>query len=134
MSKMKAMFNNTYRLEEIIKSDIAELERLRGLAESVSSAFPDGKKVQGGKKGGGLANIIAGIDEHQTILERRIKEYLELLVSVENRIGAIENADEQLVLRLRYVHRKKWEEIAEIMCCTVSNIYKIHRKAYKLLA
>ena len=126
---MRVLLNNTYRLEQRINSEIEELERLKYISENISSAFPDGDKLQGGLKKDRLANLVVKIVDHQAKLEKRVNEYLSHLVGVEERIEKLENDDEKLVLRLRYINNKKWDEIAEIMNCTVSNIYKIHKRA-----
>jgi len=130
---MRNLLKRTCCLEANINSEIEELQRLRSIAENISSAFPDGDKVQGGKKHDRLTNIISNIVDHQLALELRIAEYLENLQRIESKIEAVEDSNERLILRLRYINQKKWDEIAEIMSCSVSNIYKLHQKAFKLL-
>lgn len=70
-------------------------------------------------------------------LELEIDSEVQRLIDVKSDISKLikraENDEHRLILELRYLHLKKWGEIAQIMGYGVDNVYKIHRCALKKL-
>ena len=55
--------------------------------------------------------------------------YTRKFLEIEQAIKAIGNDKQEEVLELRYLHYKKWEEIADIMHYSLANIHILHGKA-----
>ena len=68
-------------------------------------------------------------------LENEIKKEIEDLIDLKRKIISmikkVKNFEYQMILELRYLHFKKWREIAAIMGYGVDNIYKMHKNALK---
>ena len=105
--------HQAYRLDHRINSDIEELHRLREMSTSISSpSF--GERVQTSRKT--EAPFVQTLYKIQE-LEQKISAEIELFVALKEEIrtviDTVENTDEQMVLRYRYIHNMTWEEIGD---------------------
>lgn len=122
-----------YRLNELINSDLAELNNLRSLSTSISGVSYDTERVQGGNlPGSRIENIVAKITDLEEEINREIDRYVDLKVAIRREINRLENRNEQLLLRLRYVEFLSWEDIRATMGFDdLRRVYQIHREALK---
>ena len=84
-----------------------------------------------------LSNYIVKLDEMIEELKNERLERAKLRQRIERDIRALDNEDEQEVLRLRYIKGLKWEEVAVEMGYTYRRTLQIHGKAlqnFKILA
>ena len=58
-----------------------------------------------------------------------VDELVNLKQEVVGVINAINNPEQRMVLELRYLSFKTWDEIAEDMHYGIDNIFKLHKKA-----
>lgn len=119
-----------YRLDELIRSNIAELDNLKELSSSVGSIDYSKDRVQTSPKGDApFVNQIMRIIE----LERAINEDLEKLyalkLEIRTTINKVENADEKLLLRCRYLNFMSWDDICEEMNVSIRTVHRIHHNA-----
>ena len=108
-----------YRLNQIIDSNIAEVQRLRLLCDSIPTTDFSRERVSGGVH----ENKIAGLIGKAVDLEKEVRDV----------INAHENITERLLLRLRYIEFNTWEQIAEKMNYSTMQIWRIHGSALKNL-
>ena len=122
--------NQARRLNNFIESDKRELERLWSQATGLSGA-DFSERVQGTPTENGIDGIVEKITE----LKRKINAELEHCIALKNdiwdAINTVENNDEKLVLRLRYIEFMKWEFISEQMGYSVKQVTRIHGQALK---
>ena len=119
-------------LDMEINSKLEMVSSLRAMAERTTSALS-------------RAVVSRSRDDHQmeeTIakivdLEREVNEDIDRLVELKREImGGIKKLDDPVdryLLSMRYICGKDWGEIAEVMCCTVSCLYKRHTKVMNKL-
>lgn len=129
----KEYLNQAYRLNELIDSDLAELNDLRRLSTSISGANCDTERVQGGNlPGSRIENIISKIIDLEEEINAEIDKFVDLKAEIRRAISAIENRNEQLLLRLRYIEFLQWSEIQERMGFDdVRRVHQIHNNALK---
>ena len=125
----KEYLHQAYRLDHKINSDIEELSMLREMSSSVSSPQL-GERVQTSKNTDApFLKCINKILE----LEEKINQEIDLLIDLKTEIrGVIEkvdNTDEQMVLRYRYIHNMTWEEIGDELNADSSTVRRWHNKA-----
>ncbi|MFV0519786.1 MAG: sigma factor-like helix-turn-helix DNA-binding protein [Lachnospirales bacterium] len=118
-------------LDEIIKASKEELLTLQELAKSVRVTTYDGNKGSNGKNKG-EANFTKIIDK-MLDLENQINEEILVMVDTLDKlhkdINMLQNNNEKLVLRFRYLSNLTWQEIADKMGYSVMQIHRIHKKA-----
>lgn len=122
-----------YRLNELISSDLAELENLRRLSTSISSVRYDREHVQGGNlPGSKTEDLVAKIADLEAEISWEIDQYIDLKAAIRREINSLENRNERLLLRLRYIEFLSWEAIREAMGFgDVRRVYQIHREALR---
>ena len=71
------------------------------------------------------------------MLEDEIRSDLEELVDLKHElitvIKQVDNTECRILLELRYLCFKTWEQIAVEMDCCIDNVYKLHRKALRMV-
>ena len=115
-------------LDDVIKTD--QLENLRSIVFSVSGNSRD-EKVQTSKRRDKIGDIMPKIMNLEKELNNHIKEFIDLKSEITKKIDELPDMEYRLVLMLRYLDFKTWEEIAEIMNYSVRWIYKLHGLALK---
>ena len=125
----KEYLRQAYRLDHRINSDLAELERLRSMEGSISSPsleehFNPNRNTE--------APFIRCLEKIWD-LEQKIKEEVDKLISLKEQmrdvIDAVQNTDEQMVLRYRYIHNMTWEQIGDELRADESTVRRWHRRA-----
>lgn len=120
-------------LRELIASHTAELERLRAVNDLRSSL------ANAGSGGGGGDHVGAAIlrAEKRVDLEAKILRELDAMLDIWNRvhdaIEAVDDNDERLVLRMRYINECGIGEIADTLHLSVRQTWRIHSKAMREL-
>ena len=78
-----------------------------------------------------MEDAIAKMVDMQTEINADIDHLVEKKQEIMHAIYAVENPEYQTLLELRYICFHSWEEIADKMHCTVSNVFKVHSKALR---
>ena len=127
----KDYLSQAYRLDEKINSDVEEAARLHEMATSIGS-LAYGERVQTSPTGD--APFVHPTEKIE-LMEIQIDQEVDLLVDLKYQIrtviAAVENKDEQLVLRYKYLHYDTWEKIAEIMRADSRTVRRWHDDALK---
>lgn len=120
------------RYQEALKKQKAieaEIEQLR-----MDRMFPPALQQDGMPRGTGgsdLSSYAAKLDELLNELEKQLEKKIVLRQEISRNIEKMDNETESLLLRYRYIHGMKWEEIAVKMECSWQHAYRIHSKALR---
>ena len=106
----KQYLKQAYKLNELIESDKDELENLRSLASSVSGDMTQ-ERVQSSKTNDKLVNIISQIIELENKIYDEIEHFITLKKEIREVINEVEDVNEKLVLKYRYLIFLQWDEI-----------------------
>ena len=109
----KEYLHQAYRLDQRINSDIKELHRLREMSTSISSPTEKDKVQTSQNTDAPFVKWVFKIHELEEKIDAEIHLLVELKEELRNVIQTVENTDEQMVLRYRYIHNMTWEEIAD---------------------
>ncbi len=126
---VKEYLRQAYRLDQKINSDIAEAERLREIATSVSAPTM-GERVQTSPSGD--APFVRRLEKLMALEETINKEidlYVDLKEQIRKVISAVEDTDERLVLRYRYIHNYTWEQIGTKLYADARTVRRWHGNA-----
>lgn len=124
----KEFLNRGYRLEQRINAKISQLDALRDLAQkctSVITGMPGNKNASVSR----MEETIVKIIDCENDLTAIIDELVDTKKEIADAIETVENIDQRLVLEMRYLGYKSWQNIALAMYCSVSNIYRLHGNA-----
>lgn len=123
----KQYLRQAYRLNELINSHIREVEQLRLISTSLPGTDFSQERVQGGMlPGDRMPNIIAKIVDLESQINREIDSFIDLKKEIHDAIDKVANCNEKLVLRYRYIEFLTWEQIAEQMNYSITQIHRIH--------
>jgi DNA-directed RNA polymerase sigma subunit (sigma70/sigma32) len=126
----KEYLRQSYRLDQRIASDIEEAKYLREMAGSVSSIRYDRERVQGTRSTD--APFMKSLEKLWE-LENKISKELEMLSSLKEQIrdviGTVEDMDERMVLKYRYIHNMTWEQIGCELNADARTIRRWHGSA-----
>lgn len=124
----KEYLSQTYRLNELINSNIREIGRLRSLLCSLSVPA-DGKVDKSPAADAPFTRTVEKIIDLENDINSQIDEVVCVQKEIRQVIEAVEDKDECLVLRLRYVEHCSWSEIAMRMNFSEQQCHRIHKKA-----
>ena len=125
----KEYLHQAYRLDHKINSDIEELQKFREMSCSISSP-QFGERVQTSRSQ--EAPFVRCVEKILD-LEKKINEEIDLFVDLKKEIRSViervENTDEQMVLRYRYIHNLTWEQISDELNADKVTVWRWHKKA-----
>jgi len=125
----KEYLRQAYRLDQKINSDLEEVTALREMALSVSSPRLT-ERVQTSRKGD--APFVRCLEKIME-LEEKINKEVDLLVDLKEEIRSVittvEDTDERMVLKYRYVHNYTWEQIGNELHADSRTVRRWHGTA-----
>lgn len=126
----KEYLQQAYRLDELIASDKKELDALRELSTSLSSQDTSRDAVMSsGGNSASFTKIVDKIADLEAKIKEEIEQYIALKSEIRNVIDAVQDKDEKLCLRYRYIEFLNWEQISEKMNYSLSQTTRIHGRA-----
>ena len=127
----KEYLKQGYRLDKRIDSMLLEVEELKSMLYSIPSP-QYGERVQTTRNTDSpfLRKLIK-VEEFEEKVNEQIDRCVALKEQMGQAISTVQNADEEMVLRYRYIHGKTWEQIAEELYADVRTIYRWHSLALK---
>lgn len=125
----KEYLMQAYRLNELIDSDVEELEHLRDLAGRISSPNFDERVQSSRNYDPPFVKYLSDIME----MEQKIHQELCQLVVLKKQIGEslekVEDREERLLLTYRYFNNFSWQEISDRLCVSNRTVHRIHASA-----
>lgn len=129
----KEYLSQAYRLDKRIDSKIEQLKSLNLLATKCTSTLSDMPKSQSAGNSR-LEDTVVKIVDLQEEINKDIDSLVDLKRDIVRTIKSVQNPEYQIILELRYLCFKTWEEIAVQMNCSIDNVFKIRKNALKSVA
>lgn len=126
----KEYLSQAYRLDKRIDSKIEQLKSLNLLATKCTSTLSDMPKSQSAGNSQ-LEDTVVKIVDLQEEINKDIDSLVDLKRDIVRTIKSVQNPEYQIILELRYLCFKTWEEIAVQMNCSIDNVFKIRKSALK---
>ncbi len=124
----KEYLSQAYRLDQRIDAKLEQVSNLRALATKATVTISDMPRSSSPNQQHMENTILKIID-----LEQEINEDIDRLVDLKKKITtaikAVTVPEYQIILELRYLCYKRWEEIAVSLNYTTANIFLLHGKA-----
>ena len=125
----KQYLRQAYRLNELINSDIQELEQLKALSKSISSPNLSGMPSGSRKQEAPFVNALMKIICLEKVIDAEIDRFVDLKKEIRTVIGNVEDNSQKLCLKLRYLQFLKWESVAAEMNLSLKQIHRLHNDA-----
>ena len=126
----KEYLSQAFHIDQRINSKLSQVMRLREAATSCTATLSDMPRPDSPSRQQ-MADTICKIVD----LEREINEDIDRLVDLKAEarrvINAVSDPDQQLILELRYLCYKPWNEIMTELGYSEATIYRLHGEALK---
>lgn len=126
----KEYFNQARHLDALINCRLREIDYWRDLSSGVSGMRFDGMPHSPNRPTEApFVRCLEKIDEIQRSVEEKVAYLVRLKEEINTAIDMLENRDEQLVLRYRYLDDCTWEEISRMLNVSLRTVHRIHGSA-----
>ena len=124
----KKYLSQAFGLNQRIESKLGQIEDLHNLATKATVTYSDMPRNPN-KGQSRLEDCVIQIMELEAEINRNMIRLVELKKDIIRRIKAVENAELQTILELRYLSYMRWEKIAIELGYGIDNVFRLHRNA-----
>ncbi len=129
----KEFLRQAYRLNELINSDLEELQNLRELSRSISSPVFE-EKISGTRNTDPpFVRYVGKIIDLEKQIQQEVDRLVKLKSDIREAINQMQNVDEKLLLRYRYINFLNWEEICVNLNVSIRTVHRLHSSALQHL-
>lgn len=125
----KEYLNQARHLDALIHCRLREIDYWRDLSSSVSGSRFEEHLNPNRPTEAPFVRCLEKIDEIQRCVEEKVAYLVELKEEVNAAIDKLEDRDEQLLLRYRYLDNCTWEEISHMLNVSLRSVHRIHSMA-----
>lgn len=125
----KEYLNQARRLDALIHCRLREIDYWRDLSSSVSGSSFEEHHNPNRPTEAPFVRCLEKIDEIQHSVEEKVAYLICLKEEINKAIDKLDNRDEQLLLRYRYLDNCTWEEIAAMLNVSIRSAHRIHGMA-----
>ena len=126
----KEYLNQARHLDALINCRLREIDYWRDLSSGISGMRFDGMPHSPNRPTEApFVRCLEKIDEIQRSVEEKVAYLVRLKEEINTAIDMLENRDEQLVLRYRYLDDCTWEEISRMLNVSLRTVHRIHGAA-----
>jgi len=126
---VKEYFYQAYRLDQRINSNLEEVTALREMSSSVSSPLLTERVQTSRKRDAPFVRCIEKIIDLEEKINKEIDLLVELKKEIRGVISTVEDTDERLVLKYRYIHNYTWEQIGNELHADSRTVRRWHGSA-----
>ena len=131
MERAKEYLKRAYLLDKQINVEIQELEQLRNMRGTIQGCSY-GEKVGSNPNRNTEALFIKTIEkiwEYEQKIDAKIDKLVDLCSEINASIEKMENPEERLLLKYRYLKNESWEDIAYELNVSYRTVHRIHASA-----
>lgn len=125
----KEYLNQARHLDALIHCRLREIDYWRDLSSSVSGSSFEEHHNPNRPTEAPFVRCLEKIDEIQRSVEEKVAYLICLKEEINKAIDKLDNRDEQLLLRYRYLDNCTWEEIAAMLNVSIRSVHRIHGMA-----
>lgn len=129
----KEYLNRAYMLNKKIKKDKEIIANLKDAAMNTSANVSDERVQTSAPTGSRMSTFVEMIVELENSVNKQEQELKVVRDEITTEINKITDIKQRLVLQLRYLDYYSWSNIAGVLCCSESLVYKIHSDGLKNL-
>ena len=126
----KEYLSRAFYLNMRIRSKNEQIAVMNALATKVTSTLSD-TPVSGTKNDQKMEDVILNILEYENELKDAMNQLVTLKREIRDVIEQVDNDEYRVLLEMRYLSSKRWEQIAVEMGYSIEHVYHLHREALK---
>ena len=127
----KDYLSQAYRIDHRINSKIEQIQSLRALSTKATATLSDAPQGKGTRNVQSMEDIIVKMLDLESDINADINRLIDLKHEIITVIECVDNPEHQILLELRYLCFKTWEEIAVEINWSIRQVYNIHGEALK---
>lgn len=124
--------SQAHRLDQRIDAKIEQVASLNSMATKCTATL-SGMPHNPNRGTSSMADTIVKIIDLQHDINQDIDRLVDLKREIAAVINDVDNSECRILLELRYLCFKTWEQIAVDMNYGIDNIYKLHNKALRMV-
>ena len=128
----KEYLSQAFHIDQRINSKLEQVMKLRETLTKATATLSDMPRSDTPNVHR-LEDTICKIIDLENEINHDIDKLVDLKREARDVIGQLSAPDQQLILELRYLCYKTWEEIADELGYCPSNIYRLHGRALEIL-
>ena len=125
----KEYLMQAYRLNELIDSDVKELENLHDLAGRISSPCFEERVQSTRNSDPPFVRYLGDIVDMEHKIHNELCELVKLKKSIMSSLEMMDNREERLLLTYRYFNNFTWDDICRKLCVSTRTVHRIHASA-----
>ena len=126
--EMKEYLSQAFHIDRRIQSKMEQVSALNNLATKATASYSDmpGNATRNVHK---MEDVLVKIIDLETEINEDICSLVDTKKDIVHKIKAVDNAEYQTLLELRYLNFRTWEQIAVEMNYELRWLYRVHHKA-----
>ena len=124
----KDYLSQAYRIDQRINAKLEQIARLRSLTQRVTTTF-DSQRVSRTRDVTSTQTAINRLIEAEEKVNKDIDAFIDCKREIQEVIDCLEDDDCRLLLELRYLCMKCWDDIAIEMHISRAHVYRLHNLA-----
>lgn len=129
----KEYLSKAYRIDQRINSKLEQIKNLRELATKATSTL-NTTGASSNKNVHSMEDIIVKMLDLENEINNDIDTLVDLKAEIISKIKQVEDPEFRMLLELRYLCFKKWEQIAVEMGYDLRWIHRLHNKALEKIS
>ena len=127
----KEYLKQAYLLDKQIQVEVKELEQLRDMRDTIQG-YSYGERIGSNANRNLEAPFIKTIEkiwEYEQKIDKKINRLVDLRSEINAAIEKMENPEERLLLKYRYLKNESWEDISYELNVSYRTVHRIHASA-----
>jgi predicted DNA-binding protein (UPF0251 family) len=131
----KEYLQQAQKIDRIVKSKLAQIERLESLATSATQVLdPTGSHASADPtKGSKLENMVISIVDLKEQAQKQAAKLMEIRKEIMETLNKVSNLSVQFILEERYLLYRSWDSIAEETGFSKSYLFHMHSTGLQLV-
>lgn len=126
--KAQAYLSQAIWLDQLIDNKIEQQERLRAIAEKATTNIST-ERVSSTPKTGSRENVMVKLIDLSHEINDDIDGLIDLRAEIQNTISQVGDDRCQVLLEMKYLNNKEWDDIATVLNRDKRTVFRIHRQA-----
>jgi len=126
--KPKYYLRQVKQLDKIIDAKLEQIQNLKNMSTRVTSCL-NNERTESNTIGDKVGSSVMKIIDLEIEINETIDKLVDLKREVTRKIDGLVNGDYKLLLTLRYLNFKTWEEIAVEMGFTFRWVHELHKRS-----
>lgn len=126
--KAKAYLSQAIWLDQLIDNKIEQQERLRAIAEKATTNI-SAERVSSTPKTGSRENVMVKLIDLSHEINDDIDGLIDLREEIRNTISQVGDDRCQVLLEMKYLNNKDWDDIAMVLNRDIRTVFRIHGQA-----